>query len=287
VEIHQIPALRNPVMVVAFSGWNDVAEAATGALDYLLQAWKTERNEVAPQLIAEIDPEEFYDFQVNRPLVFTDGTDGRIIKWPTTEIFSVVLPHCSRDLIVVKGAEPSMRWRTFSSELLDFADDLEVSMVVAMGATLADVPHTRPIDILLSALTPEIASRLSVENSAHIGATGILNVIQDSCARRGIDAIAMWAPVPHYASNAPSPKASLSLIHALEDLLAIAIPQDELAALADSWEMEISNLANEDADISDYIKALEKSKDAEAIPEASGEMIAKEFERYLRRRRSD
>ena len=274
-------------MVVAFSGWNDAAEAATGALDYLLEAWKSDNYEVAAQLIAEIDPEEYFDFQVNRPYVFTDESDGRLIRWPNTQIFSVVLPQCTHDLVIVKGTEPSMRWRTFTNELLDFADDLEISMIVTLGASLADIPHTRPITILLSAVNPEIALRLNVENSTHVGPTGIINVIQDGCARRGIDSIAMWAPIPHYASNAPSPKASLSLIHALEDLLTIAIPQEELAAAADSWEKEVTNLANEDSDISEYINALEQAKDAADIPDASGEMIAKEFERYLRRRRTD
>jgi proteasome assembly chaperone (PAC2) family protein len=285
VEINQIPALRNPVMVVAFSGWNDAAEAAMGALDHLLSAWQNTDDDAIIHLIAEIDPEEFYDFQVNRPRIFTNERDIRDISWPSTEIFGIALPHLERDLVVVKGAEPSMKWRTFAAELLDLADDLEVSMVVTLGSKLADIPHTRPITVNLSTVTPIIASRLNVELSSYEGPVGILSVIHDGCQRRGIESISMWAPVPHYASNPPSPKASLSLIHSLEDLLSIAIPQDDLAASADSWEVDVNFLANENSDIAEYINALEKSKDAANIADVSGEMIAKEFERYLRRRR--
>ena len=274
-------------MIVAFTGWNDAAEAASGAIDHLLNAWHTATDDAIVHLIAEFDPEEFYDFQVNRPRVFTDDSDSRDIIWPSTEIFGVALPHLDRDLVIVKGAEPSMRWKTFSRELLDLADDLEISMIVTLGSLLSDIPHTRPIAINLSAVTPEIASRLNVEISAYDGPTGILSVLHDAAARRDIDSVAMWAPVPHYASNSPSPKVSLSLLHGLEDLLTIAIPQDDLALAAEAWELEINNLANEDSDVADYVKALEKSKDEADIPEISGEMIAKEFERYLRRRRTD
>lgn len=274
-------------MIIAFSGWNDAAEAATGALEQLLSAWQNTDDDAIVDLIAEVDPEEFYDFQVNRPRVFTNERNSRDIIWPSTEIFGIALPHLDRDIVIVKGAEPSMRWKTFSRELLDLADDLEISMIVTLGSFLGDIPHTRPIALNLSAMTPEIAARLNVEISAYDGATGILSVLHDACARRGIDSVAMWAPVPHYASNAPSPKVSLSLLHGLEDFLTISIPQDDLAVAAEAWELEINNLANEDSDVADYVKALEKSKDEADIPEISGEMIAKEFERYLRRRRTD
>ena len=287
VEILQIPTLRNPVMIVAFSGWNDAAEAATGALDHLLAAWQNTNDNAIIHLIAEIDPEEFYDFQVNRPRVFTNQRGIRDISWPSTEVFAITLPDFDRDLVVVKGAEPSMKWKTFARELLDLADDLEISMVVTLGSLLSDIPHTRPITINLSTVSPKLAAQLNIEISTYEGPTGILSVIHDGCLRRGIESISMWAPVPHYASSAPSPKVSLSLIHALEDLLTIAIPQNDLAASADSWEVDINNLAKEDSDIAEYINDLEKSKDATDIPDVSGEMIAKEFERYLRRRRTD
>ncbi|MSX52660.1 MAG: PAC2 family protein [Actinobacteria bacterium] len=287
MEIHQIPTLRNPVMVIAFSGWNDAGEAATGALDHLIAAWRDDSSEILPQLIADVDPEDFYDFQVNRPQVFTDESDSRKITWPTTEVYGLVLPHLDHDLVIVKGVEPSMRWKSFTRELLDLADDCEVSMILTMGSLLADIPHSRPITVNITAANPKIATRLDVEISTYEGSTGILGVIHDGCQRRGIDAVSLWVPVPHYASNAPSPKASLALIHALEDFLTIAIPQDELALASDAWEVEINTLAKDDNDVAEYIKNLEESKDAADIPEISGDMIAKEFERYLRRRSQD
>ena len=287
MEILKIPELRNPVMILAFSGWNDAGEAATGAVDHLLTAWANSPFEVVPTLIADVDPEEFYDFQVNRPHIFTDENESRSITWPTTQIYSLALAHLARDLVIVKGIEPSMRWKSFSRELLDLADDLEVELIVTLGSLLADIPHSRAISINASAANPTIAKRLGVDISRYEGPTGILGIIQDGCVRRGIDALSLWAPVPHYASNAPSPKASLALIHGLEEFLHIHILQEELAASSDAWEVEINELAQQDSDISEYVRALEETKDAAEIPDISGEMIAKEFERYLRRRTQD
>ena len=274
-------------MILAFSGWNDAGEAATGAVDHLLTAWANSPFEVVPTLIADVDPEEFYDFQVNRPHISTDENESRSITWPTTQIYSLALAHLARDLVIVKGIEPSMRWKSFGRELLDLADDLEVELIVTLGSLLADIPHSRAISINASAANPTIAKRLGVEISRYEGPTGILGIIQDGCVRRGIDALSLWAPVPHYASNAPSPKASLALIHGLEEFLHIHILQEELAASSDAWEVEINELAEQDSDISEYVRALEETKDAAEIPDISGEMIAKEFERYLRRRTQD
>ena len=287
MEILKIPELRNPVMILAFSGWNDAGEAATGAVDHLLTAWANSPFEVVPTLIADVDPEEFYDFQVNRPHIFTDENESRSITWPTTQIYSLALAHLARDLVIVKGIEPSMRWKSFGRELLDLADDLEVELIVTLGSLLADIPHSRAISINASAANPTIAKRLGVDISRYEGPTGILGIIQYGCVRRGIDALSLWAPVPHYASNAPSPKASLALIHGLEEFLHIHILQEELAASSDAWEVEINELAQQDSDISEYVRALEETKDAAEIPDISGEMIAKEFERYLRRRTQD
>lgn len=272
-------------MIMAFSGWNDAGEAATGALDHLLSAWQNES--YAPQLIADVDAEDFYDFQVNRPQVSTDEADNRSITWPTTEIYGLVLSHLDRDLVIVKGVEPSMRWKTFTREILNLADDLEVSMIITVGSLLTDIPHSRPISVNITAANPTIAKRLGVEISRYEGSTGILGIIHDGCVRRAIDAVSLWAPVPHYASNAPSPKASLAIIHALEDFLEITIPQGGLPTISDAWEVEIDELAKADSDVADYVKALEESKDAADIPDISGEMIAKEFERYLRRHGKD
>jgi len=287
MEIHQIPLLRNPVMIMAFSGWNDAAEAASGAVEHLLSGWGDRNDEVVPELIADVESEEFYDFQVNRPVVSIDESEIRSITWPTTQVFGLSIPTMPRDLVVVTGVEPSMRWKSFTSELLDLADDLEVSLIVTLGSLLAVTPHTRPITVTGTGAHPSIATRLGVSVSKYEGPTGILGVIQDGCMRRGIDAISLWAAVPHYASNAPSPKATLALINTLEDFLDISIPLSDLEENADAWEKEVNDLAAEDTEVAEYVKALEESKDAAELPDVSGDSIAKEFERYLRRHKED
>ena len=287
MEIHQIPLLRNPVMIVAFSGWNDAAEAASGALEHLLSGWREKMDEVVPELIADFESEDFYDFQVNRPQVSIDESEIRSITWPVTQVFGLSVPSMSRDLVIVTGVEPSMRWKSFTSELLDLADDLEVSLVITLGSLLADTPHSRPITVTGTGAHPSVASRLGVSVSRYEGATGILGIIQDGCLRRGIDAISLWAAVPHYAASAPSPKATLALINTLEEFLNISIPLGDLPDRADSWEKEVNELAAEDAEIAEYVRALEESKDAAELPDVSGDSIAKEFERYLRRQKED
>ena len=283
MEILKIPVLRSPVMVIAFSGWNDAGEAASGAASHLLGCWTDPEFDVVPEIIAEVDPEEFYDFQVNRPTVYVDDSSIRNLTWPGTQVFALATPTLSHDFIVVRGVEPSMKWKTFSSDLLDLADDCEVDLVITLGSMLADTPHTRPITVSGSGAHPDIATRLGVEISKYEGPTGILGVIQDSCIRRGIDAISLWAAIPHYASNSPSPKASLALVNALEDFLEVSIPQGDLPDEALEWEAEVTELAKEDSDVSEYVKALEESKDAVDLPEATGESIARELERFLRR----
>lgn len=281
MEIHQIPALRNPVMVIAAGGWNDAGEAATGALVHLLSLWSDGGAE--PTLIAEVDPEEFYDFQVNRPIVLLNDSSIRTLTWPSTKIYGIQTPEFDHDFVIVKGLEPSMKWKTFARDICDVADDLEVTMIITLGSMLADTPHSRPITVTGTGAHPDIAKRLGVEVSKYEGPTGILGVIQDECVRRGIDAISLWAAVPHYASNAPSPKATLALINALSDFLDCDIPEGELDELSQRWEEGVDALAKDDAEIAEYIRALEESKDSAELPEATGESIAREFERYLRR----
>ena len=285
MEIHQIPLLRNPVMVMAFSGWNDAAEAASGAVEHLLSGWRDIGDDVVPELIADVESEDYYDFQVNRPVVSIDESQIRSITWPTTQVFGLSIPSMARDLVIVTGVEPSMRWKSFTSDLLDLADDLEVSLIITLGSLLADTPHTRPITVTGTGAHPSISARLGVSVSKYEGPTGILGIIQDGCMRRGIDAISLWAAVPHYASDAPSPKATLALINTLEDFLDISIPLSDLPEAADAWEKDVNDLAAEDNEVAEYVKALEESKDAAELPEVSGDSIAKEFERYLRRQK--
>jgi len=270
-------------MVIAFSGWNDAAEAATGALSHLLGSWTDPSFDVVPELIADVDPEEFYDFQVNRPMIYVDESSVRNLTWPGTQIYALRTPTLDHDFIVVRGVEPSMKWKTFTSDLLDLAEDLEIDLVITMGSMLADTPHTRPITVSGSGAHPDIAQRLGVEISKYEGPTGILGVIQVACVGRGIDAISLWASVPHYASNSPSPKASLALVNALEDFLRISIPQGTLPEESTAWEVEVTEMAKEDSDVAEYVKALEESKDASELPDITGESIARELERFLRR----
>lgn len=283
MEIHQIPLLRSPVMVVAFSGWNDAAEAATGAISHLLGCWTDPSFDVVPELIADVDSEDFYDYQVNRPMIDVDESSVRNITWPGTQIFALRTPTLERDFVVVRGVEPSMKWKTFTSELLDLANDLDIDLVITLGSMLADTPHTRPITVSGSGAHPDIAERLGVEISKYEGPTGILGVIQDACVRRGIDAVSLWAAVPHYASSSPSPKATLALVNALEDFLEISLPQGSLPEESSAWELDVTEMAREDSDVAEYVKALEESKDASELPDVTGESIARELERFLRR----
>jgi predicted ATP-grasp superfamily ATP-dependent carboligase len=280
MEILGIPQLRSPIMILAFSGWNDAGEAASAALEHLASIWPV-------QAIGEFDTEEFYDYQNNRPIVSVDESFNRSLTWPTTTVRGVSLPNYDRDLILVSGVEPSLKWRTFVGQLLDLGEDLDISMVVCLGSLLADVPHTRPIPVTATAARPEFGERLGLEMSRYEGPTGILGAIQDACNQREIDALSIWAAIPHYVSSPPCPKATLSLLNHLEDLLELSIDLGELPEDAKAWEIGVDQLSQEDSEIADYVKSLEESKDEADLPEATGEAIAREFERYLRRRGED
>ena len=268
--------LRQPIMLAAFEGWNDAGESATGAINHLLASWTHHK-------LAMMNPEDYYDFQVNRPSIKVDERVVREIIWPNTVVFEVSTPHLKNDFLVVKGIEPSMKWRTFANELLDLADDYEVSMSITLGALLSDTPHTRPITVTGSGAHPDVANRLGIEISKYEGPTGIIGALQDSAHQRGIDAVSLWASVPHYVSTPPCPKASLALINSLEDFLDISIPQGDLPERSTSWESQVDQMAAEDSEVGDYVKQLESSKDAADIPAATGESIAREVERFLRR----
>ncbi len=267
-------------MLAAFEGWNDAGDAATGAIEHLIEVWEAEE-------IAYYDPEDYYDFQVNRPTVHLLGEGAnseRELKWPTTRISIARLPAEERDVVLVRGIEPSMHWRTFCGELLSLADDLEVTEVVTLGALLADSPHTRPIPVTGSTSGQILTTRFGLEVSTYEGPTGIIGVLQDACLRAEIPAASLWAAVPHYVSQPPCPKATLALINRLEDLLDLTIELGDLPEEAKAWELGVDELAREDGEVAEYVRNLEQAKDASDLPEATGEAIAREFERYLRRR---
>ncbi|HEX4977283.1 MAG TPA: PAC2 family protein [Nocardioides sp.] len=280
IEIEEVPELRSPVLVAAFEGWNDAADAASSVVDHLMSVWNA-------RVVAAIDPEEFYDFQMNRPVVGTDENGHRRLTWPSTQLAVASPPGALRDVILLRGIEPNMRWRQFCAELLAGATELGAELVVTLGALLADTPHTRPIPVTGTATEPELADRLKLEQSNYEGPTGIVGVFQDACTRLDIPAVSFWAAVPHYVAQPPCPKATLALVGQVEDLLEVSIPLGDLPEESRAWERGVDELAEEDEEIGDYVRALEETRDTADLPEASGEAIAREFERYLKRRDTD
>ncbi len=280
IEIEQIDGLVDPVVIAAFEGWNDAADAASAVIDHLLTVWDA-------RIIGAIDPEEFYDFQVNRPVVSTDELGHRRITWPSSQIAVASPPDLDRDVILIRGIEPNMRWRQFCAELLAACDDLGGELVITLGALLADTPHTRPIPVSGTATEPDLVDRLKLEQSTYEGPTGIVGVFNDACSQLDIPAVSYWAAVPHYVAQPPCPKATLALLGQIEELLECSIPMGDLPEDARAWERGVAELAEEDEDIGEYVRMLEENQDTAELPEASGEAIAREFERYLKRRGED
>ncbi|MGH3366603.1 MAG: PAC2 family protein [Nocardioidaceae bacterium] len=277
IELEEVPPLVDPVLIAAFEGWNDAGESASGAVDHLLQVWSA-------RTVAAIDPEDFYDFQVNRPTV-SFGADGeRQLTWPTSQLAVCRPPGANRDVVLLRGIEPNMRWREFCAQLLATADDLGVRMVVTLGALLADTPHTRPVPVSGTSTDRVLVDRLKLDESRYEGPTGIVGVFQDACRRLEMPSMSLWAAVPHYVAQPPCPKATLSLLGRVEDLLEVSVPMGDLPEESRAWERGVEELSREDTEVADYVRALEESRDAAELPEASGDAIAREFERYLRRR---
>ncbi|MGW1890916.1 PAC2 family protein [Streptomyces sp. NPDC002004] len=277
IELEGVPELVDPVMVAAFEGWNDAGDAASTAVAHLEREWKGE-------VFAALDAEDYYDFQVNRPTVWLDA-GVRKITWPTTRLSVVrVGGEKPRDLVLVRGIEPSMRWRSFCNELLGFAHELGVELVVILGALLGDTPHTRPVPVSGVTSDPDLARRMDLEETKYEGPTGIVGILQEACTHAGVPAVSLWAAVPHYVSQPPNPKATLALLNRLEDLIDLRIPLGELPEDARAWQLGVDQLAAEDSEVAEYVQTLEEARDTAELPEATGEAIAREFERYLRRR---
>jgi hypothetical protein len=267
------------VAIAAFEGWNDAAEAASGMVSHLGISWES-----TP--IAAIDPDDFYDFQVNRPVVeVVAGKTERLI-WPTTRLSlaRTTATGLSRDIILVHGVEPNMRWRGFTDELISGLTELGTEMVIIVGALLADSPHTRPVPVQVSGSDPRLLRGVGSEASDYKGSSGIVGVLQYSLGAADIPAVTLWASVPHYVAQSPSPKATLALLRTVEDILDVTLPMGDLPEESRAWERGVDELAQQDSDVAEYVRTLEEAKDATDLPEASGDAIAREFERYLRRR---
>ncbi|HEX9516632.1 MAG TPA: PAC2 family protein [Streptosporangiaceae bacterium] len=277
IEFDGISALTSPAVIAAFEGWNDAGEAASAAVSHLSAAWDAKP-------IGEIDPEDYYDFQVTRPVLEVADGQTRKLAWPTTRLAHAKPAGFDRDIILVNGIEPNMRWRGFCRELVDGFTGLGAELVILMGALLADSPHTRPVPVTVAASDDKLAAALQIEPVDYQGPTGIVGVLQDACTIGGIAAVSLWAAVPHYVAQPPSPKATLSLLRGVEDILDAPMPLGELPDEARAWERGVDELAEQDSEVAEYVRALEEAKDATDLPEASGDAIAREFERYLRRR---
>lgn len=280
IEYEGLPELVDPVLLAAFEGWNDAGDAASGVIRHLIDQW-------GATPLAELDSEEYYDYQVNRPHVHIDESGIRQLTWPTTSIYVARIPLSARDVVLVHGIEPNMRWQQFVREILGLAAELDVSLVVTLGALLSDSPHTRPVPVTGTSSDTAVAAHLGLEPSRYEGPTGIVGVIQDACTRFGIPAASLWAAVPHYVAQPPCPKATLALVRRIEDLLDVPVPLGDLVEEARAWEIGVDELAAEDDEVADYVRQLEEARDTTDLPEASGEAIAREFERYLRRRGSE
>jgi len=247
-------------------------------ITHLTTAWKA-------QPIGSIDPEDFYDFQVTRPVTeVAEGATQRLV-WPTTRLLRPTKNRIDREVLLVHGIEPNMRWRRFCAELVAAFTELRAETVVLLGALLADAPHTRPVPVTTSASNPALAAGLRASPADYKGPTGITGVLQHECGEASIPAVSLWAAVPHYVAQPPSPKATLALVRAVEDMLDASLPLGDLAQEARAWERGVDELAEQDSEVADYVRSLEEAKDATELPEASGDAIAAEFERYLRRRR--
>lgn len=271
---------RVTVMLAAFEGWNDAGEAASDALNFLSLYWDSEK-------IAGIDADEYYDFQFTRPAIERTSAGKRRIKWPTTRISRAEVPGSNLDLILVTGVEPSYKWRAYTAELIGLAKELDVDCLVLAGALLADVPHTRPIPVTATCEEEDLRAHLDVEPSEYEGPIGIVGVLAEVAALADIPTLSLWAAVPHYVGQPPSPKAQLALLHRIEELLQVPVDTSVLAEEAQAWERGVDELATEDPEIAAYVRQLEEAKDTAELPEATGESIAREFERYLKRRRRD
>jgi proteasome assembly chaperone (PAC2) family protein len=276
-EFDGLPVLRAPVAIAAFEGWNDAADASTAAVEHLEQEWSAEP-------IAALDPEEFYDFQVNRPTVIQADGEMRRIEWPTTRFMVATPPDSERDIVLIRGIEPSMRWRTFCEELLEVCHSLEVTRVVLLGALLADVPYTRPLPVSGSAATKRAAERYGLTPTRYEGPTGIVGVLHEACTRADLDAVSFWVHVPHYANNPPCPKATLALLHRIEEVLDLPVPTTDLAEQSAEWEERLRLAAEQDAELAEYVRELEERSGDAGLQPLSGDEIAQEFEKYLRRR---
>ena len=277
------PRLRAPVMVCAFKGWNDAGEAASAAVSFIRESFDAED-------VASIDPEEFFDFTAVRPTVrLTEGLT-REIDWPSATVSAAAVPGAEGDLVTVQATEPSLRWRRYTENIVATARELDVRMVVTLGALLADVPHSRPVAITGLASDQSLVRKLRFQNTTYEGPTGIVGVLHHACARAGLTSASLWASVPHYVAAAPNPKVALALVRAFEGIAGVVVDAGELESAAEDYERQVSAAVASDPEVKAFVERLETAMDEvepdepdeETLP--SGDTIARDFQRFLRQR---
>jgi predicted ATP-grasp superfamily ATP-dependent carboligase len=280
---HRPDGLRAPALVCAFTGWNDAGDAASAALQFLGSSLGATR-------FARIDPEDFFDFQATRPKVKLVEGRTRQIEWPEVEIYEARVPRAPRDLVLLQGAEPSMRWRGFCRLVVDLAEALGTQLVVTMGALLADVPHSRPVPITGLSSDEVLVERLGLARTSYEGPTGIVGVLHDACTQAGLPTVSLWASVPHYVAAAPNPKAALALVRNLEQLVGVSVDAGELESAAGDYERQVNLAVQSDPDVQAFVERLEQAVEEEEAEEGtaldvpSGDVLAREFQRFLRQR---
>jgi len=289
VQWEERPQLRRPVLVAAFEGWNDAGDAASTATRYLRERW-------AARPFASLDPEDFYDFSSTRPQVrLTDGITREIV-WPANELSAASLPGSQRDVVVLLGVEPQLRWRTFCAELVGVASDLQVELIVTLGALLADVAHTRPVRVTGTAADTELVTHLGLRRSTYEGPTGIVGVLHDACNKARIPSASLWAAVPHYVAATPSPKAALALVQRAVGLLSTPVLTTDLEIAAAAYERQVSEVVESDDDVAAYVRRLELDDEGGGDDDGdgdlgdddiSGDALAAELERFLRDHNGD
>ncbi|HKD32076.1 MAG TPA: PAC2 family protein [Gaiellaceae bacterium] len=279
LRVHRRPELTSPVLISAFRGWNDGAQAASLAAGYLAKTWEAER-------FADVDPESFFDFQATRPQVSLEGGMTRRIDWPETAFYYARPDGLERDVVLLLGIEPNLRWRTFTDLLVGLVRELGVEMMITLGALLADVPHTRPSPVTGSASDPELVRQLGLSESRYEGPTGIVGVLHDACRQAGIPSASLWVAVPHYVSLTPSPRAAVALCERLGALIGTDVEVSELEEAARSYEEQVSEAVASDEETAAYVEELEQRADSLEEPSElpSGDALAAELTRFLRER---
>jgi proteasome assembly chaperone (PAC2) family protein len=282
VEWRDRPELRRPALVCAFKGWNDAGEAASAALGFLADSFDATE-------VANIDPEEYYDFTAVRPTVRLSEGLTRVIDWPENSLHAARVAGAERDLLLFQGVEPSLRWRGFCQTVIDMAKDLGCEMVITLGALLADVPHTRPVPMTGICSDQTLVRRLGFEQSSYEGPTGIVGVLHHTCSQAGLTSVSLWASVPHYVAAAPNPKAALALIRSFEGVAGVAVDALDLEQSAEDYERQVNAAVATDPDVKSFVERLERTIDEvtedsppERIP--SADAIARDFQRFLKQK---